>query len=274
MRPIEQQVILVTGATDGLGRAVATDLAGRGATVLVHGRNDERGRRTVEEIRNRTQNERVSFVRADFSRLAEVQAMARQVGSKQDRLDVLVNNAGIYPDKRHESDDGYELAFQVNYLSHVLLTRLLLPLLERSAPARIVNVASAGQLAIDFDDIMLTRNFSGGVSYQRSKLAQILFTKDLAEEIKKKGITVNALHPGTYMPTKMVVGRFPPANSIEEGMEATVRLAASPDVDGITGKYFSMQKESRADSQAYDVEARRRLRQETDRLLSPYLEKP
>lgn len=268
MRPIEQQIILITGATDGLGRGIALDLAGKGATVLLHGRSEERGKATIEEIRRSCPSARLEFYRADLGRLAEVRELAEALRSRHDRLDVLVNNAGIYPKERTESADGNELGLQVNYLSHVLLTRLLLPLLEAAAPARIVNVSSAGQAPFDFDDVGLTRSFSGSASYQRSKLAQIMFTFDLASELADKRITVNALHPATYMPTKMVVGRFPPTSSIDDGVAATVRLIASTEVEGISGKYFNMQREARANGQAYDAEARRRLRELTDELLS------
>jgi NAD(P)-dependent dehydrogenase (short-subunit alcohol dehydrogenase family) len=268
MKPIEEQVILITGATDGLGKAIATELAQRGATILLHGRSDERGQRTVQEITEKTGNSRLKFYRADLSRLSDVRALGTDVRANEKRIDVLVNNAGIMLDSREESSDGNELVFQVNYLSHVLLTRLLLPLLKRTAPARIVNVASAGQHEIDFDDIMLEKHFDRGVSYRRSKLAQIMFTIDLANELRGDGITVNCLHPGTYMPTKMVLGRFTPANSLEEGARATIRLALDPGLASVSGRYFHMQEEARAHDQAYDEAARTRLHAITEHLLS------
>ncbi len=263
MKPVREQVVMLTGATDGLGRTLAIELARQGATLLLHGRSDERGQAVIDEIRRRTPTASLQFYRADFSRLSDVRAMADRVAQDHDRLDVLVNNAGVYIDERHVSHDGIELAFQVNYLSHVLLTRVLLPLLKNAAPARIVNVASAGQSPLDFDNLMLERSYDGGVSYRRSKLAQIMFTIDLAQELSKSGVTVNALHPATYMPTKMVNGRFPPANSIEEGAAATLRLMLSEKVEGLTGKYFYMQREDRALTQAYDGKARERLRKAT-----------
>lgn len=268
MKSIEEQVIMVTGATDGLGRAVAMELARRGAELLLHGRSEERGKHTIREIKARHPNVRVRFYRADLASLAEVRELGQQVLRDNDRLDVLINNAGVYLDERHVSADGIELAFQVNYLSHVLLTDLLLPLLHAAAPSRIVNVASAGQSEIDFDDLMLERAYSGGTSYQRSKLAQIIYTFDLAERHAAEGITVNTLHPSTFMPTKMVVGRFPPSSSVDDGVAATVRLAVAPELDGVTGKYFNVQREAQAHRQAYDPEAHRRLAELTDRLLS------
>ena len=219
-------------------------------------------------IRERYPKARLRFYRADLARLSEVRALAKEVKSNHDRLDVLINNAGIYLDERMVSADGHELVFQVNYLSHVLLTRSLLPLLKAAAPSRIVNVASAGQAALDFDDLMLERSYSGSASYQRSKLAQIMCTIDLAGELQGEGITVNALHPSTFMPTKMVIGRFPPSSSVETGVAATVRLDVGTELEWVTGRYFNVQREERAHRQAYDEGARRKLAEITNRLLA------
>jgi NAD(P)-dependent dehydrogenase (short-subunit alcohol dehydrogenase family) len=265
VRPIDEQVVLVTGATDGLGRGVAADLAARGATVLLHGRSDERLERTIADLRAATGNDRLRTYRADFAALAEVRALADRVLAAEPRLDALVNNAGI--GARMESADGHELRFAVNYLASYLLTRRLLGLLERSAPARIVNVASAGQMAVDFDDVMLTRGYSGVRAYCQSKLAQVLFTFDLADELRDRGVTATALHPATYMPTKMVLAaRGSAVSTLEEGIEAVVRLVADPALDGVTGAYFNGTREAGADAQAYDDAARRALRELSDRL--------
>jgi NAD(P)-dependent dehydrogenase (short-subunit alcohol dehydrogenase family) len=267
MRPIDQQVILITGSTDGLGRHIARDLAARGAAVLLHGRDPARGEATMREIRHGTGNERLAFYLADFTSLAQVRALAEKILADRDRLDVLVNNAGIGgftrgEDQRAVSEDGHELRFAVNYLAPFLLTRLLGPLIVRSAPARIVNISSAGQAAIDFDDVMLERAYSGIQAYRQSKLGQIMFTFDLAGELHKAGVTVNALHPATFMPTKMVLeGGARPMSSIEEGADATLRLVAGTDLDGVTGRYFDGQHEAGAHPQAYDLDARRRLRE-------------
>ncbi|MFL5894902.1 MAG: SDR family NAD(P)-dependent oxidoreductase, partial [Thermoleophilaceae bacterium] len=159
-----------------------------------------------------------------------------------------------------ESGDGYELRFAVNYLAGFALTLRLLPLLRRSAPARVVNVASLGQAPIDFGDVMLERRYDGSRAYAQSKLAQIMFGIELAERVAGGGITVNSLHPGTYMPTKIVleqVGRS--VDSLESGVEATLRLATSPELEGVTGRFFDRTEESAAHEQAYDVDARKRL---------------
>jgi NAD(P)-dependent dehydrogenase (short-subunit alcohol dehydrogenase family) len=187
------------------------------------------------------------------------------VNEREERLDVLVNNAGIgFDGDREESQDGIELRFAVNYLAGYLLTHELLPLLERSAPARVVMVSSAGQQAIDFDDPMLERDYSGWRAYMQSKLAQILFTFDVAERLPE-GVTVTALHPATFMPTKMVPS---PSSTLEEGVEATQRLVADPGVEGVSGVYFNGQREETADPQAYDEDARRRLRELSERLVA------
>jgi NAD(P)-dependent dehydrogenase (short-subunit alcohol dehydrogenase family) len=265
MRHVGEAVILVTGATDGLGRRVARDLAGRGATVLLHGRSRERAEAAVREIGEETENEGLSYYLADLSSLGEVRRLAEEVSSDHERLDVLVNNAGIGSGpsdgaSRRESKDGFELVFAVNYLSCFLLTNLLLPLLRGSVPARIVNVASAGQVPIDFDDVMLERGYDGWRAYAQSKLAQIMFTFSLAERLKGSGVTANALHPASLMDTKMVRESFGyTLSTVEEGAEATERLAISPGLEGVSGRYFDGQREARANDQAYDRQARERL---------------
>ncbi|RSN64791.1 MULTISPECIES: SDR family NAD(P)-dependent oxidoreductase [Actinomadura] len=262
MRPINEQTILITGATDGLGRALAAGLAAEGAHVLVHGRSDARGEATLKEIGGRA-----SWYRADLSSLAETRALAEAVRADHPRLDVLVNNAGIGgPAAREESADGHELAFAVNYLSGYLLTRLLLPVLISSAPARVVNVSSLGQQAVDFGDVMLTRGYTPVRAYCQSKLAQILFTVDLAAELDGTGVTANALHPATYMPTKMVSS---PISTLEEGVRATHRLVTDPALDGVSGRFFDGLDEARPDAQARDADARARLRALSDALTAP-----
>jgi NAD(P)-dependent dehydrogenase (short-subunit alcohol dehydrogenase family) len=260
MDNLAEATILVTGATDGLGRRVAFELAVTGATVLLHGRSRERLEATLEEVREETGSEKLGSYLADLSSLGEVRALAEQVLTEQARLDVLVNNAGVIARERRESEDGYESTFAVNYLAHFLLTRLLLPLLRASAPARVVNVASAGQSPIDFDDVMLERGYDPMRAYTQSKLAQVMFTFELAERLRDSGVTVNALHPASLMDTKMVLETFGRSMStVEEGAEATVRLATSPELEGVTGRYFDGTREGRADPQAYDEEARKRL---------------
>jgi NAD(P)-dependent dehydrogenase (short-subunit alcohol dehydrogenase family) len=272
MTPLSQQTILITGATDGLGRHLAEHLARSGARLLLHGRDPKRGADTVRAIHAATGNARLEFVQADFASLDEVRAMAARLAAELPRLDALVNNAGVGSGGRGAgpralSRDGIELRFAVNYLAPFVLTRALLALLERSAPARIVNVASAGQQALDFDDLMLERGYSGWRAYCQSKLAQILFTFDLADEMRGKGVTVNCLHPSSLMPTKMVLQAYGyTLSTIEQGVEATARLVADPALDAVTGRYFDVLREAKAEAQAYDSAARHALRTATEQM--------
>jgi NAD(P)-dependent dehydrogenase (short-subunit alcohol dehydrogenase family) len=254
---------LITGATDGVGRVVAQRLAKDGWRVLVHGRNRDRGEGLVREIEQAGGS--ASFMAADLASLAEVRRLADEVRKATDQLHLLINNAGIgtagNAPGRQTSADGHELRFAVNYLAGFLLARLLLPLLTASAPSRIVNVASAGQQALDFFDVMLTRQYSGVAAYCQSKLAQIMFTIDLADELKGTGVIANALHPSTYMNTTMVrQAGVSPTSRVEDGAEAILQLAVSPALDGRSGLYFNVMREARANAQAYDAEARAKLR--------------
>jgi NAD(P)-dependent dehydrogenase (short-subunit alcohol dehydrogenase family) len=229
--------ILITGATDGLGRALAHKLVARGHEVVVHGRRRERAEAVASEIGGAVQV-------ADFARLDDVRALAERAPG----IDVLVNNAGIIAAERRLSEDGIELTFQVNHLAGFLLTLLMLP-------PRTVNVASVGQRAPDFDDLMLERGYEGYRAYAQSKLAQIMFTFELAE--RRPDLVVNALHPATLMDTKMVHDWFGRSRStVADGVEATAALVERDDV---TGRYFDRLREARADPIAYDAEARRRL---------------
>ena len=253
------RVVLITGATDGLGRGLAGAAADAGATVLVHGRSQERIDATVAEL-----DEGLSPVRAyraDLSSMAEVHRLADEVLAAEPEIHVLVNNAGIGPrtdgvERRELSADGSELRFAVNHLAGFALAQRLLDRLRASAPARIVNVSSLGQHPIDFDDVDLEHGYTGGRAYSQSKLAQILYTRELAGKLEGSGVTVNALHPATYMPTKMVRS---PMSTLEQGVQATLRLVADPALEGVSGLFFDGKREARPDPQADDPEARRRL---------------
>jgi NAD(P)-dependent dehydrogenase (short-subunit alcohol dehydrogenase family) len=265
MLPVNQQTILITGATSGLGRALAEELAALGATLLLHGRSEEKGAELLDDLRRTTGNEKLTFLLADFGRLADVQKLADEVAGA-DRLDALVNNAGIGIFHREISDDGLEMTFQVNYLAGYLLAARLAPLLARSAPARIVNVSSYGQAPIDFDDPMLSRGFDGVLAYGQSKLAQIMHAIDLTEALGDQGVTANAVHPAPYMPTNMVVGRFTPQSTIEQGMRNVLRVIIDPALEKTSGRFFNQREDYRAAPQAYDREARARLRELSEQL--------
>jgi NAD(P)-dependent dehydrogenase (short-subunit alcohol dehydrogenase family) len=230
--------VLITGATDGLGRALAAELAGRGHDVLVHGRDRARVDEVAREVGAAGSH------LADFGRLDDVRALAEEVRG----VDVLVNNAGVILPERRLSEDGLELSLQVNHLAGFLLTLLVLP-------PRTVNVASIGQRAPDLSDLMLERGYEAYDAYARSKLAQVMFTFELAE--RRPDLVVNALHPATMMNTKMVRQHYGTTRStVAEGVEATAHLVERDDV---SGRFFDGLREARADPAAYDPEARRRL---------------
>ena len=253
VRPISESTILVTGATDGLGRALAGRLHADGAQLLLHGRDPGRLGALREELPG------VRTLQADFASLDEVRRLSADVGE----VDVLVNNAGIgsgMPEgrERAESRDGNELRFQVNYLAGYLLTELLLDRLRH--PGRIVFVSSLGQMPIDFGDVMLERSYSGIQAYCQSKLAQIAYGMALAERLDPREVTVNSLHPSTFMPTKMVLAeRGAALDPLEQGVDATYRLVADPALDGVTGRFFDREEETAPHPWALDPDNRERL---------------
>ncbi len=261
---MSSKTVLVTGSTDGVGRYVAAKLASSGAKVLIHGRDRARAMALAEQIKREGRGEAL-FYQADLSSLSGARQLAEAVRADHRRLDLFISNAGIGSrtsgPERRTSADGHELRFAVNYLSGFLLAYLLLPLLKASAPSRIVNVASLGQHPIDFDDVMLTRGYTGTRAYAQSKLAQIMFTIDLAQELAGSGVTVNALHPATYMNTTMVrEGGMTPVSTVEQGGEAILYLAVGDDVAGKSGLFFNGMQQAQANPQAYDQAARQRLR--------------
>ncbi len=262
MKPIKDQTILITGSTDGIGKLAALKIARQKAHILIHGRSEAKVKRVVNEIREESGNTNVEGLTADFSSLAEVRRLGEEVVSKYKKLDVLINNAGVgFTDERY-SKDGYELRFAVNYLAPFLFTQLVLPLLKNADGARIVNVSSLGQSPINFDDVMLEKNFDGVKAYRQSKLALIMFSIDLANQLREESITVNSLHPGTYLNTNMVRrANISPMGEAQVGADAEIYLAVSPELEGITGKYFNVMIEAKANAQAYDSKARKMLRQ-------------
>jgi NAD(P)-dependent dehydrogenase (short-subunit alcohol dehydrogenase family) len=262
-------VVLITGATSGLGRYVAGELAESGWQVLAHGRDPGRVADLTAELGGGARG----YV-ADLGSLGEVRDLAERVRSEAPRLDVLVNNAalgfGAPGEGRQVSADGHELRFAVNYLAQVLLTRLLLPMLTASAPSRIVNVGSLGQVPFVPAEAEFEARYNGVDAYRRSKLALAAFTFDLAAELAAARVTVNCLHPATFMDTAMVrLGGIAPVSTVEQGGEATMRLITDPALDGVTGQFFDGLRASRALPQAYDQQFRTQLREVTDRMLGP-----
>jgi NAD(P)-dependent dehydrogenase (short-subunit alcohol dehydrogenase family) len=260
----DQRTVFITGATDGLGRGLAHQLAANGHTLLLHGRDQQKLDAIATEVANQHRVSKPRTFRADLADLAQVRRLADDVAGAAGRLDVFVSNAGIgfgQPDghERRTSADGYELRFAVNYLAGFLLTARLLPLLQRSGPARIVYVASLGQEPLDFDDLMLERNYSGIRAYCQSKLAQIMSGFELASRVPDGQVTVNSLHPATFMPTKMVLAERSSVDTLEEGVRSTTRLVTDPALAGVTGRFFDHSREATANPQAYDAALRARL---------------
>ena len=272
---------LVTGATDGIGRIAARRLGEAGAHVIVHGRRQTRCVETVKELQRQVPRGRFDYFVLDLSELERIRGARSRLGEITDRLDVLINNAGVGPgqpgQERELSAEGYELRFAVNHLAAFALTRELLPLLGDGAhggdgadggdgahgvgrAARIVNVASAAQSPVDLDDPMMERDFDPMRAYSRSKLAMVMFTVELAERLGRNGVTANSLHPGSLLNTKMVRETFGSARGEpEEGAENELFLAGSPELEGVSGAYFCERSRRHPHEQAADPSQRRRL---------------
>jgi NAD(P)-dependent dehydrogenase (short-subunit alcohol dehydrogenase family) len=262
-----KQTVMITGSTDGLGRAVAFDLAEKGYSLILHGRNENKGKDLVAEIIKETGNTDLFYYNADFAHIDQIKQLAQTVIQHHKELNVLINNAGLgVESQRRVSADGYEMIFQVDYLSTYILTKLLTPLLESSAPSRVVNVASAGQAPLNFADPLLEKHWDGVQSYCQAKLAQIALAVEWGSSLLQKGVTINALHPASYMPTKIVTHMFRPQSTVEDGVASVVNLVTNPSLNKVSGKYFNRLSETRAQSQAYDAGARAQLLQLSQKL--------
>jgi NAD(P)-dependent dehydrogenase (short-subunit alcohol dehydrogenase family) len=271
---LQGRVCLVTGASSGIGKATAVGLARMGATVVIVCRDEGRGQAALDEIRTATGSQSAEMMLADLSSLDSVRALAEEYKSRHEHLHVLVNNAGVYYTKRHVTVDGLEAMFAVNYLARFLLTNLLLDVLKASAPSRVVNVAGAYHSSgrIDFDDLQGERSFKGARANHQSKLADVLFTYELARRLEGAGVTANCLHPGIVATSlvekdedfprllKVLYKLFKPiARSPEKGAETPLYLASSPEVEGTTGRYFVNRKEAPSSPESHDAELAQRL---------------
>lgn len=274
---LQSKTVLITGATDGLGKLVAHRFAKRGTTLILHGRNEAKGQRLVEEIKAASGNVNLFYYNADFASLEEVKQLSETVLANHKALHLLINNAAIGggpkgSQQRELSKDGHELRFAINYLSHFLLTENLLPLLKSSAPAKIIPISSIGQSPIDFNDLMMEKSYDSFTAYCRSKLAQIMHGFELAERLKNNNITVNSLHPATLMDTNMVHDFFGKVSAtVDEGADVVEYVATADEVDDITGVYFNQKRPARTNSQAYDSEARKKLWQISGELTKAFV---
>jgi NAD(P)-dependent dehydrogenase (short-subunit alcohol dehydrogenase family) len=268
---MKDKTCLVTGATSGIGYVAARELARAGARVLLAGRSDRTAEDAARRLRDEVPSAEVDPLAADFASQAEIRKLAEDVRSRVERLDVLVNNAGGLFLERQETVDGIEQTFAVNHLAPFLLTNLLLPTLQVGPSARVVNVASGAHrgVSLRFDDLEGRKRYSGWGAYQRSKLANILFTKELARRLQGRAVTANALHPG-YVNTAIfrdatwkgrVMRGFANLFAItpEQGAATTVYLASSPELAAVTGEYFYASKPARSSRASHDANAARRL---------------
>lgn len=263
-----KKTILITGSTDGIGRQTAYELAGMGHIILIHGRSAERCRKTAEEITKETGNSDVHSFTADFASLKQVRKLAGDVKTQFPSLNVLINNAGIFSKEKKMTEDGFELTFQVNHLSHYLLTMLLIDVLKNNSPSRIINVSSTAHQSADFDinNLQGEKYYNSHNAYALAKLCNLLFTFELAEKLKGTDVTVNALHPGVIS-TKMLQDAFNMAGaSLKEGAETSVYLAVSDEVYGKSGHYYVRKKEARVSFAASNENNRKKLWELSERL--------
>jgi NAD(P)-dependent dehydrogenase (short-subunit alcohol dehydrogenase family) len=277
---MKNKTVLITGATNGIGQAAALELAKQGATVVIVGRDQIKTERVTNELRSVSGNKNVEYLLADLSSQASIHKLANDFKAKYSRLEVLINNAGGFFDTRKTTVDGLEYTFAFNHLGYFLLTHLLLDVLKASTPARIINVSSSAQglVRLDLDDLQSEKSYGGLPAYNLSKLANVMFTYELAKRLQDTGVTVNALHPGVVKTgfandssgfmgfffglVKRFAGITP-----EQGADTVVYLATSPEVNTITGTYFHKRKAQKTNPVSYDASANQRLWDESARLV-------
>src|SRR5215203_2355728 len=269
---VDEKICLITGATSGIGRATAMGLANMGASVVMVGRDRDRGEAALAEIKEKSTNASVDLMLADLSSQEEIRRLAEEFKEAYPRLNVLINDAGLFRSERITTADGLEMTFAVNHLAYFLLTNLLLDVLKASAPSRIVNVSSGEQRngTIDFDDLQGEKGYKGAKAYSQSKLATVLFTYELARRLEGTGVSANCLHPGAGIRTNfgsgvsgvfgfMVRALRPLMKSPEKGAETSIYLASSPEVEGLSGRYFVKKAETCSSDVSYDERLARRL---------------
>jgi len=275
------KICLVTGASSGIGKATALGLARMGATVVMVCRDADKGQAALAEIRQKSGNNSIDLIVADLSSQAAIRSLASEYRSKYQHLHVLINNAGVYYTKRHVTVDGLEAMFAVNYLARFLLTNLLLDIIKSSSPARIINIAGAyhAKGKINFDDLQGERDFAGQRANHQSKLADVLFTYELARRLECAGVTVNCLHPGMVATSLVdkdndfpVFFKYlyklskPLMKSPAQGAETSIYLASSPEVEGITGQYFVNKKIAQSSPASHDPQLAQRLWEASEKL--------
>ena len=264
---LKDKIVLITGATSGIGIETAIGLAMLGATIIFTSRDILKGEKIKKELITITNNKNINVLKCDLASFESIRNFCKEFKSKYENLHVLINNAGVWDFKRRESKDGIENIFATNYLAPFLMTNLLLDLLKKSSPSRIINVTSGMHYGkINFDDIEFKNNFSGAKAYRQSKLALILFTRLLAKKLEGTGVTVNSTHPGMNKTnlgrdaggfSKIIfklMGKDP-----KIGAETSIYLASSPNVENITGEYFSQKKIKKSSKESYDINLAKKL---------------
>ncbi len=272
---MDTKTILVTGATDGIGEKTALELARQGHTLLLHGRDKEKGARVLGKINKETCNGNLSFYLADYSSLEEVKEMAEAVQREHKRLDVLVNNAGGFFRERQINADGLEMTITVNHLAPVLLTMLLLDTIKAGAPSRIVTIASTAHRnihSVDFEDLHGEKTYSGFDAYALSKLGNVLFSNALARRLAGSGVVSNALHPGVIDTKLLRMSWNMSGASVAEGARTSIYLASDPGADEVSGRYFSNMREQAPSDLAQDEDLQERFWTVTMDLLADYLD--
>ena len=278
----ENKICIITGANSGIGKATATNLAKLGYHIVMVCRNKERGNEARKDIIEASANDKVDLLIADFSSLESVKSVSEEIISKYNKIDVLINNAGVFSMKRQESKDGYELGFAVNYLAHYLLTLKLLELLKKSAPSRIINVSSKIHFYFGLrkKDLMLEKKYNSQKAYGNNKSALILFTYELARRLEGTGVTVNALHPGearTKMTTEglpkyftWITSKLPIYKTAQDASITSTYAASSPDLVEVTGKYINESKITKSGKKTYDIETQKWLWEKSDELTKKF----
>jgi retinol dehydrogenase-14 len=274
---MDGKVILITGGTSGIGKAAATALARMGAEVVVNGRDREKGERALQEIRDKSGSVKVYLLLADLALQSEVRRLAEEFEASHERLDVLINNAGLILRRRTETPDGIETTLAINHLAPFLLTNLLLRLLKRSAPSRIITLTSEAerQGKMDLEDLQSKRRYGAFRIYGKTKLANIMFTYELADRLRETGVTANCVHPGSVNTefgknergVVLLFRMFKPfMRSPEKGADTIVYLASSPEVEGMTGRYFSDREVVSSSEESYDRTLWKRLWEASEEL--------
>lgn len=267
MIDLDNKIVFITGSTDGIGKETAIELVKVGAYVIIHGRNEEKGKKTFDEIKDVTKSKKLDYLWADLTNFNQIREMAKVIHEKVDHIDILINNAGVYMESKKLTDDGFEYTFAINHLSHFLLTNLLLDLIKKGNNSRIVNISSQVQLnKIDFDNLNAEKKYNSYNTYALSKTCNAMFTYDLADRLKDSGVTVNCLHPGVINTKLLNAGFGMIGSGVNVGAENVIFVANSPELKKITGKYFKDKITQKSSRVTYDLDARKKLWEISEKL--------